>query len=98
MLAVVRIKDVDENHRSVVEDAEVGVHCFAKGEVLEIVRIAQLLLAGGEVIANDGLPDRGSGVIGQVDGSRADIYLKASAAGYGANQRSAFFAGICAMI
>ena len=98
MLAVVRIKDVDENHRSVVEDAEVGVHCFAKGEVLEIVRITQLLLAGSEVITNDGLPDRGSGVIGQVDGSRADIYLKASAAGYGANQRSAFFAGICAMI
>ncbi len=91
MLAVVWVQDVDKNHRRIIENAEVDVHCFAKGKVLEIVRITQLLLAGGEIIANDGLSDRGGGVIGQVDGGRADIYLQTSAAGYGANQRGAFF-------
>ena len=85
VLAVARIKDVDKNHRSVVEDAEVGIHCLAEGEVFEIVRVAQLLLAGSEVVTDDGLSDCGGGVVGQVDGSRADIYLKTSAACYGAN-------------
>ena len=71
------IQHIHQDNGRHVEHAETGVHALAKGEVLEVVRIAHGLLALREGIAHHRLVDGRRRVRRQVDRRRAENNLQA---------------------
>ena len=76
---LVRVKHVYQDNRGVIVNAEVGVHALAKGEILEVVRIAQGFLALCKAVTEFRGVRCLVGVFCQVDGGRAENDLQASA-------------------
>ena len=82
---LVGIQHVHQDNGRNVENLETGANALAKGEVLEIVRIADGLHSLLVAVNQLGGVDRRRGVFRQVNGRRAENDLQASAAlnGYG---------------
>ena len=77
MAALAGVQHIHQDNGRHVEHAETGVHALAKGEVLEVVRIAHGLLALREGIAHHGLVDGRRRIRRHVDRGGAEDDLQA---------------------